>query len=1127
MQLLKKDVNARIRAAQIFCIIVAFLFSSVVFPTYWVLASIGISLIFVAVWSFSVGRAFLLAISLLMMTVIYICAPYLLYFATTIRGSDVDRPISIIHLGSEKDVSLPQVHGSFLLRSDSETPKFDSADFRNRLAEALMISPSFITIIIRRQTVEYTEFLLNIHQARAAENAATMIRNLPPALRKYAITEIREESARIDPPFSTMPDDDMFGGEAIIHVKHGPTITLSGGGHICTGENSELIFTMTPNNPPWNISYYFIPSSLQYTSSRAADRIDLVNVIDNPLRIEVNRSGHYQLFNPEKEKRIFEIFRMNTDASRCPAERLIGDVDVFESPFPTGKLTCSQWDFCEGESTKLTLTLTGIPPWHVTLTDGRQNLEYSNITSSPHEISVDFSGDFRIVKIISGKCVNDRFPASAITIRSHGVPRGSITGGRCQNDDIILKFTGVPPFRVPYQYAGRKQEEFATRNSHTLKASAVKYIFDEIIDKSECRGNFDGIPIELNPKPLPTATLSPEGGHVFPGKALNLKVELSGISPWTLTYTDGAAPHTIQVENSPHEISAKTPGDYRLLEVVDQSGCSGNVYGTSKIVQYELPTAKLKFPTDSQGGSQVPTGLCEGGESQVHLHLTGTAPWKVEYYVPSGKVFQVEEITRTPFTLVAKEAGVFGVSKVWDSFGNLVQLQDETFNLKMISKATATILNPQNSYKVCQGDFVDISVELTGVSPWTLTWTDGHQVFSEISEKSPHVIRVKKSGTYKLVSVKSVSHSACTSELVRKGQVSQDEIQVEIFPAPTCHVNTVTGCEMDDITVTCQGMSPFEVTYTVTSSQRFPASQTFTRISDFPEFKIRANSSGIYQVIEVVDGNKCRGVISHHQNSVGISPLPTATLTGPGDQRICNGERNFAEISVNFQGTAPFAFSYTDGVNVFSEKEIHSNKFVLKAGEGNYTLTSVSDAKCSHGNLHGGTQISTFYVPTVSIEGGGSVCPYEGAKVPVTFHLTGTAPWQLKFSDGRNVLTTEALESPLTIFATSNATYQVISVKDVNCQGQIVSDVARVSFYPKPKAFVTGGTVCKGSTMEFMIEFEKFGMGPPWNVSYSNGVWEKWEMVPKTPHVVKVDEEGSFHITQIGDPKCHYRRSHP
>jgi hypothetical protein len=43
---------------------------------------------------------------------------------------------------------------------------------------------------------------------------------------------------------------------------------------------------------------------------------------------------------------------------------------------------------CQGDSVHLTVTLTGTPPWSITLTDGVNEYVYSNITSSPYTLTV-------------------------------------------------------------------------------------------------------------------------------------------------------------------------------------------------------------------------------------------------------------------------------------------------------------------------------------------------------------------------------------------------------------------------------------------------------------------------------------------------------------------------------------------------------------------------------------------------------------------------------------------------------------------------------------------------------------------------------------------------------------------
>src|SRR5690606_23958804 len=80
-----------------------------------------------------------------------------------------------------------------------------------------------------------------------------------------------------------------------------------------------------------------------------------------------------------------EYFVEITDGNGCTA--VSAPVTVTLNPLPTAVVS-GDATICNGESTDLTIELTGAQPWSIEYYDGTTTFTESNITSSPHTISI-------------------------------------------------------------------------------------------------------------------------------------------------------------------------------------------------------------------------------------------------------------------------------------------------------------------------------------------------------------------------------------------------------------------------------------------------------------------------------------------------------------------------------------------------------------------------------------------------------------------------------------------------------------------------------------------------------------------------------------------------------------------
>lgn len=116
-----------------------------------------------------------------------------------------------------------------------------------------------------------------------------------------------------------------------------------------------------------------------------------------------------------------------------------------------------------------------------------------------------------------------------------------------------------------------------------------------------------------------------------------------------------------------------------------------------------------------------------------------------------------------------------------------------------------------------------------------------------------------------------------------------------------------------------------------------------------------------------------------------ICANPTAILSG--NTTICPG--NTANLLVNFTGTAPYSFTYSNGTSNASVSGININPYVLQANPNvttTYSLVSVSDATCT-GTTSGTATVNVITAPTVTLAPFTPTCSSAGIQT-----LTGGSP---------------------------------------------------------------------------------------------------------------------------------------
>ncbi|MBV6485928.1 MAG: hypothetical protein KFKLKKLM_02540 [Flavobacteriales bacterium] len=231
--------------------------------------------------------------------------------------------------------------------------------------------------------------------------------------------------------------------------------------------------------------------------------------------------------------------------------------------------------------------------------------------------------------------------------------------------------------------------------------------------------------VHFTVNPLPTATIS-GGGTICAGDAIpDVTIALTGTGPWSVTYTDGTTPVTINPLTSPATISGLADGTYTVTAVSDNN-CTGTFSGSATILTNPLPTATI-----SGGGT-----ICAGEAiPDVTITLTGTGPWSVTYTDGTTPV-TINPLT-SPATISGLADGTYTVTAVSDN------------NCTGTFSGTATVLtNPlptaiDQTPQVCEDastpgsaagvDLTALNGSIDGGAGNTLTW------YSDVNLTTPVV----------------------------------------------------------------------------------------------------------------------------------------------------------------------------------------------------------------------------------------------------------------------------------------------------------------------------------------------------------------------------------------------------
>ena len=173
----------------------------------------------------------------------------------------------------------------------------------------------------------------------------------------------------------------------------------------------------------------------------------------------------------------------------------------------------------------------------------------------------------------------------------------------------------------------------------------------------------------------------------------------------------------------------------------------------------------------------------------------------------------------------------------------------------------------------------------------------------------------------------------------------------------------------------------------------------------------------------------------------------------------CNVDSNFTIRGVPGDGNGTFSgFGITDNGD-------GTATFNPKGGSGEETIVySYSQSGCSNQTEQ---DINIHSLPTSTVLGGDSIC--EGSTVELSVYFTGSSPWDFKYTNGRDTISSITSNNPYTFETSESGRYRVLELQDAKgCIAEDFGDTAEVGIYEvdTPSVSVSGPTTfCEGGNV--------------------------------------------------------------
>jgi len=397
-----------------------------------------------------------------------------------------------------------------------------------------------------------------------------------------------------------------------------------------------------------------------------------------------------------------------------------------------------------------------------------------------------------------------------------------------------------------------------------------------------------------------------------------------------------------------------------------------------------------------------------------------------------------------------------------------------TSNASCLTQATGTsatttmTVNPlptatlSASAAICQGQTHTFNVTYTGTAPYSnvQVWNATTGALAQ-NIGGGNTFTTGTAGSYFVTTV--TDNNGCTN--------TTDS------PTVTLTVNSLPTATLNGPSAICAGGShTFNIAFTGAADYDYsislPGGGTagpFNSATNAATYT--ASAAGNYAISSVTDNNGCTSSAASASALLTVNPLPTATMSA--NATICAGQSH--NFSIAFTGTGPWDYDMSTPGGAASPPNAATSPATYSAtAAGNYSVTTVTDANsCTSAAASNVAILTVNALPTAVFSANASEC--TGVCHDFTITLTGQAPWNFDIqgpsgADPGN--THNSATNSYTFSACAEGNYFVTSITDnTGCVNNFDSPLANLDLIPLPTAtwVTTDTSFCAGSSINLQI----------------------------------------------------------
>lgn len=591
--------------------------------------------------------------------------------------------------------------------------------------------------------------------------------------------------------------------------------------------------------------------------------------------------------------------------------------------------------------------------------------------------------------------------------------------------------------------------------------------------------------------PAPSANMTMTNGPSFcAGQNANFSIAFSGgAGPFTVVYAlNGVNQAPVTTNNNPYNFSLTVSADVTVsgATVTTGVGCTVPINGSFDVDVTPTPVATLT------GGT---ANICQGQMLDLDVTFNGSENYTFTYRLNGGSQPPVSATGPAHSFSVEPPLGFSTYQLIAVSTNGCTGTATGMFTVTATPPPTAAV---NGSPVVCAGQNAPVMVNLTGVAPYTFTYSlNGNPQPAVTTSSMSYTINGQYS-VNTMIEIESVFSGTCQG-------TTGSGTTVTVTPAPQANLvtGTTTICNGQAIplNVNFVGTAPYTFVHSVNGANQPPIT---TNANPYSLTASPTSGTTTYTLVGVTSSG-CTGTATG-THTVTVGAPPAATFSGDAD--ICSGQKT--PLNFSFTGpTPPYTIQYNANGLPQAPITATANPFnfsVEPTLTTLYEVTAVSAGTCT-GTFSGSALVVVNPASSATLEAGNdTICFGVKDTLEVKF---GGSPGPYTFVYGMNGI-------PIDTITTNDTTYQlplmppvgrdtfsILSITSPTCPGGAVSGTHIYWVKPTPHTDLSGDfSVCAGNIGNLVFNFTGDTV---WTANYTaNGAPQPPLITVKDPDTLQV-----------------------